>query len=114
MKLRSLKVFGLAIPFVEAFAHSTKERKVSDAIVVRIETTDGQVGYGEGLPRPYVTGEDRPFVFESLENHYWPQVGDTELPAIDSIEALQELDSISGRTDAARRGQSTECCTLRD
>lgn len=96
MKLRSLKVFGLAIPFVEAFAHSTKERKVSDAIVVRIETTEGQVGYGEGLPRPYVTGEDRPFVFESLESHYWPQIRDTELPAIDSIEALQALDDILG------------------
>ncbi len=96
MKLRSLKAFGLAIPFVEAFAHSTKERKVSDAIVVRVETDDGNVGYGEGLPRPYVTGEDRPFVFDTLEKHYWPKLRDTDLPMIDSFEALKELDSHLG------------------
>ena len=96
MKLKSLTIFGLAIPFVEAFAHSTKERKVSDAIVVKVETEDGIVGYGEGLPRPYVTGEDRTFVFNALESHYWPQLSDQDLPETTHLDDLKALDAILG------------------
>ena len=96
MKLKSLTAFGLAIPFVEAFAHSTKERKVSDAIVVRVETEDGSVGYGEGLPRPYVTGEDRPFVFKVLQEHYWAQLQGKDVPAITGQADLKTLDALLG------------------
>ena len=52
MKLRSLKVFGLAIPFVEAFAHSTKERKVSDAIVVRGRPPREKLATAKGCHAP--------------------------------------------------------------
>ena len=33
------------------------ERSESDSLIVRATLDSGEVGYGEGVPRPYVTGE---------------------------------------------------------
>ena len=96
MGIKSLEVFGLGIPFVEAFAHSTKERRVSDAIVVKVTTDDGIEGFGEGLPRTYVTGEDRAFVFHAIAHHYWPRIKGQTLPSLSSAEQLAELDGMLG------------------
>jgi muconate cycloisomerase len=49
----------LDIPFQEAFRHAQAERSSSDAIVVKVRGSDGSLGYGEALPRGYVTGETR-------------------------------------------------------
>ena len=57
MKIIGATCFSLRIPFVEAFGHSASVRSRSDSVVVRLTAEDGTVGYGEGLPRPYVTGE---------------------------------------------------------
>jgi muconate cycloisomerase len=37
--------------------HSSHERVTSDNLVVRATLDDGRTGYGEGVPRSYVTGE---------------------------------------------------------
>lgn len=39
------------------FRHASHVRKDNDAILVRCELSTGHVGWGEGLPRDYVTGE---------------------------------------------------------
>ena len=113
MKLRSLKVFGLAIPFVEAFAHSTKERKVSDAIVVRVETTDGEVGYGEGSHVPMSPAKTALSYLKPLRAIIGTKFG---TPSFRPSTPWKRCKSsmISRRTDTARRGQSTECGTLRN
>jgi L-alanine-DL-glutamate epimerase-like enolase superfamily enzyme len=45
------------IPLKTAFAHARRERAVSDAVIVWIETDLGITGWGEIQPRDYVTGE---------------------------------------------------------
>ena len=51
---------ALHLPFVGAFSHAAAERSRSSSIVVRLQTDDGTVGFGEGCPREYVTGETMP------------------------------------------------------
>ncbi len=53
----SVEVLSLAIPFRFAFAHHLAERREARPQVVRVRLSDGSVGYGEALPRPYLTGE---------------------------------------------------------
>ena len=65
MKIIGATLYTLRIPFVEAFSHSGKVRAYSDSIVVRLTAEDGTVGYGEGVPRSYVTGE----TVEACINH---------------------------------------------
>lgn len=93
MKLAKASIISLGIPFVESFKHTTKERTFSDAVVVRVEDEDGNVGYGEGLPRPYVSGETVDSMVAYLAEKLWPAVAGRELPAIADLSGLAALDA---------------------
>jgi muconate cycloisomerase len=97
MKLTGASIFALRIPFVEAFSHSSSARLHSDAIVVRITADDGSVGYGEGLPRPYVTGETRETCIRHMVSHLWPAVSRVDfadlVPGSDPIQTLEPVEA---------------------
>ncbi|MBW1859016.1 MAG: hypothetical protein JRI70_02820 [Deltaproteobacteria bacterium] len=58
MKISSINVYKVTLPFQFTFSHSQKDATSVDNIVVEILTyEEGLRGYGEGGPRPYVTGE---------------------------------------------------------
>lgn len=57
IKLRSITMNPLQIPFLQAFTHASAKRATTEAILVRAESVRGLVGVGEGCPRRYVTGE---------------------------------------------------------
>jgi muconate cycloisomerase len=63
----SATLFHVAVPLKKAIRHASHERTTSDSLVVRITLSDGVVGYGEGVPRDYVTGETIATAFETLE-----------------------------------------------
>ena len=70
----------LDIPFRLPITHATKRRVSCDSVVIRIETEDSSVGWGEGAPRPYVGGEDGKSVFKEVEEVLWPSVAGRDLP----------------------------------
>jgi muconate cycloisomerase len=76
-------LYALRIPFVEAFAHSAGERRWSDSVVVRVVDEVGTEGFGEGVPRPFVTGETVDTMIDHLACELWPRVAGRELPAPD-------------------------------
>lgn len=47
----------MELPFRFAFGHALAERRSSTNVLVRLALADGSVGWGEGVPREYVTGE---------------------------------------------------------
>lgn len=55
--LESIEASALAIPFKSAFRHASATRAVTQTIWVRAKGSTGSVGFGEGCPREYVTGE---------------------------------------------------------
>ena len=67
-----LDVYRTAIP-MRSFEHAAASRDLAEAIVVRMELADGRIGWGETLPRPYVTGETLDSVVEDIEHTLWPQ-----------------------------------------
>jgi muconate cycloisomerase len=70
MKTRIATVDGypINIPFKTSIDHNLKKRRRSESIVVEIRTTCGFVGYGEGAPRKYVTGETMTTLIEQGSN----------------------------------------------
>lgn len=58
MRIADLTVFSVRIPFKKKITHASHSRTDTDSLVVRCRLTDGTEGWGEGLPRPYVTGEN--------------------------------------------------------
>ena len=86
--LRDATIYGLRIPFVESFAHGTKSRRASDALVVRLTTDEGVSGYGEGIARPYVTGESVDSVVNRIRDVIWPAIRDVELTDDDGLDLV--------------------------
>lgn len=64
--VRSLDLYHVLVPLRKPIRHASFERSQSDNFVVRAKLTDGTVGYGEGVPRSYVTGETIESAFDSL------------------------------------------------
>lgn len=56
MKIAAVYARSLAIPFKTSFRHAAAERAVTQTIWVEARAGE-HVGYGEGCPREYVTGE---------------------------------------------------------
>jgi L-alanine-DL-glutamate epimerase-like enolase superfamily enzyme len=83
VKLVEATLYSLEIPFVEVFRHSAKERAACDSVVVRVRDETGVEGFGEGVPRPYVTGETVESVLAHAKNVQWPRLAGRELPPLD-------------------------------
>jgi L-Ala-D/L-Glu epimerase len=57
MDIARLIVHHVRIPLRKTVRHASHERTNTDSLIVRCELSDGSIGWGEGLPREYVTGE---------------------------------------------------------
>lgn len=56
-RLSSVTVYHVRIPLRKPIVHASHARTESENIVVACQLEDGTVGFGEGVPRDYVTGE---------------------------------------------------------
>ena len=85
MHIRQLTASVVRLPLRLRFSHATATRVVSENIFVRCELADGTVGWGEGVPRSYVTGETPAGCMEQLaatplaeqlsgDGNSWPDV----------------------------------------
>ena len=75
MKVVAVEVFLITLPFRFAFKHSLASRDHSENLIVRVAIVHGAetfVGYGEGVPRDYVTGESASGAVTAIEQDYAP------------------------------------------
>ncbi|MDE2506743.1 MAG: dipeptide epimerase, partial [Planctomycetota bacterium] len=66
MNIVSLELFHVAMPLKSTIKHASHARESSDNLVARVTLANGVAGYGEGVPRAYVTGETITSTFETL------------------------------------------------
>ena len=91
MSISSLKLFKIAVPLKRVIKHASFERSESENLVVRVTLSDGIVGYGEGVPRPYVTGETLESAFAALEAHDWAAIMGRPSSFAQVVERLETL-----------------------
>lgn len=72
MKIESCRVRKLNIPFKVSFRHSLAARSEVESVIFEVKLTSGETGYGECIPRDYVTGETVVSVIERLSGHIIP------------------------------------------
>ena len=102
MSITSLRLFKVAVPLKKVVRHASFERSTSDIFVVRVTLADGVVGYGEGVPRSYVTGETVESTFGVLSSHDWAR--EIGRPA-DFRQVVHRLESLRlPQTEADPRG----------
>lgn len=57
MQIHRLTAFQVPIKLRKQVRHASHERTANDTLIIRCVMNDGSIGWGEGVPRPYVTGE---------------------------------------------------------
>ncbi len=57
LTVESVRCFEAKIPLTVSFSHASADRVATESVFVEIADRSGIVGYGEGCPRSYVTGE---------------------------------------------------------
>lgn len=100
MKIVSSTVYALRIPFVESFRHSLAARHASDSVVVKLVTDTGIVGFGEGVPRAYVTGETPATCLAHIVRVLLPAILDMRLVDLDSGDLPTSVDRLLPRPSA--------------
>ncbi len=68
MRIVEFTAFHLRIPLRKTVRHASHTRRENDTLVVRCRLDDGCEGWGEGLPRPYVTGETIETAWQQLQS----------------------------------------------
>jgi L-alanine-DL-glutamate epimerase-like enolase superfamily enzyme len=66
MRIRKLTASIVRLPLKRSFSHATATRHESENVFVRSELANGTIGWGEGVPRSYVTGETPTGCIEQL------------------------------------------------
>ncbi len=74
MRISNIQVMVVNLPFRVTFGHNLASRKSSSNIIVKttLETEDGRqyTGYGESIPRDYVTGETVQSALKAINQDY--------------------------------------------
>lgn len=67
MRIAQLSAYQVHVPLRRKITHASFSRSESESIIVRCQLEDGTVGWGESVPRTYVTGESADSVFSQYE-----------------------------------------------
>lgn len=67
MRIHRLTAFQIPVALKKPVRHASHERRTNETLILRCVMDDGSCGWGEGLPRPYVTGESIDSVWRHLE-----------------------------------------------
>lgn len=65
--VREAHLLHVKLPFRRKFKHALYKRTQSDSIFLKLQIKDGPCGFGESLPREYVTGETTSSVMVDLQ-----------------------------------------------
>ena len=91
-RIEAVTIYKLRIPFQQTFRHASQSREESDAVILRIQDSDGQTGYGEALPRPYVTGETTTTMIAHVRSELAPKIfAQSWTPGWHSFDLLQSV-----------------------
>ncbi len=105
MRIQSLDAYHVLIPLRSQVKHASHARTDTHSIVVCCRLDDGTEGWGEGLPRAYVTGETIETAWEQFRAADWPRLlGE---PVRDLRDAVALCDRI--RLDAVSPPGQRDC-----
>ena len=90
-----LDLFAVDLPFKVAFRHAAAARTTSESLFLRARLDNGTEGWGESLPRAYVSGEAREQAFALLRDTILPALVGQSFPSLS--EAVSFLEKCDGK-----------------
>jgi L-alanine-DL-glutamate epimerase-like enolase superfamily enzyme len=90
-----LDLFAVDLPFKVAVRHAAATRTTSDSLFLRVGLDNGAEGWGESLPRAYVSGETREQAFTLLRDAILPALVGRSFRSLP--EAMSFLEKCDGK-----------------
>jgi L-alanine-DL-glutamate epimerase-like enolase superfamily enzyme len=111
MRVVELEARHVRIPLKRKVTHASHVRIDTDNVVARCVLSDGSTGYGEGVPRDYVTGETIDFSLDLLKRSSLSKQFDSDCS--DFVEAVHlaerlKLETVPG-DDRLIQGNAARC-----
>ncbi len=100
--ISSVEVLSAHLPFRFSFGHALAERRSSTNVYAKVTLSDGSTGFGEGVPRDYVTGETCEAALATLCNRYAPALVGRKLDSEERV--VHALDSVAAGAAGEVRG----------
>jgi L-alanine-DL-glutamate epimerase-like enolase superfamily enzyme len=97
-RIVSFAVHAIELPFRVKFEHAAASRRSSESLFVELRLDDGTTGWGESLPRVYVTGESRNGACELLAGSILPRLLGLAFESFEEVVAF--LTACDGRAPA--------------
>lgn len=94
-RIVSFAVHAVELPFRVKFEHAAASRRSSESLFVELRLNDGVTGWGESLPRAYVTGESRDAACELLAGSILPRLLGRDFASFEEVLAF--LTACDGR-----------------
>ncbi|MBL0715983.1 MAG: hypothetical protein JJV98_20035 [Desulfosarcina sp.] len=88
--IRAFELYAVEFPFRRPFKHAAAERHSSYSLLLKCVTDSGAAGFGECLPREYVTGESRDGVFQLLAEAVLPRLVGRTFASLEEVRKFLE------------------------
>ena len=108
-----LQLFAVALPFKTAFRHAAAARTASESLFLRVGLDSGVDGWGEALPRAYVSGESRQDAFALLRDGVLPALVGLAFQSLPEVVSFLENCDGKAPSEWVRPGvpqSSAWCC----
>jgi len=113
MRIAELIYYLVDLPLRKKIAHASHVRKSSRNLLICCRLADGTEGWGEGVPRAYVTGETPDGAFAQLTQTCWAEQLDRDCENwADVIELCSRLRPAVQREDPRRCGANAHRCAV--
>lgn len=112
MRIVELIAHHVRIPLKKKIEHASHIRSENDTLVVCCRLDDGSTGWGEGLPRPYVTGETIESAMGQFVETDWRSQFAGEIDNLTGVVPLCERMTLAGSPANGQRdcfGNSLRC-----
>ena len=101
MKIKDVKVYSLKIPLIKEFKTSLRTVKVADETIVKIESEDGEIGYGEAAPTAVITGDTSQSIRGIIKNKIRSILIGEEIENIEKLHFLIEKSAVNNNSAKA-------------
>jgi muconate cycloisomerase len=102
MRISGLTTYLLRLPLKHEIKHASAARDESVNLVVACRLSDGTIGWGEGVPREYVTGETPEGAIAMLRDTAWQGQLDRDCRRWDEVIDLCDSLKLAGAKDDPR------------
>ena len=111
LRIAELLVHRVRIPLKRRIRHASHTRDDTESLVVRCRLESGETGWGEGLPRQYVTGESIDAAWQLAVSQPWGDLLPSEWNSLGDLVARLDRFSLRGRPADSRPcyGNSLRC-----